>query len=148
MIQYNNISSNDYGIADVEYSYGNICNNTISYNSDSGITHATYSNVTINNNTISYNYYGISCMYSSTAIITYNNITFNTIGIENSYGSNETIHWNNIHNNTLWNITNLDNTIWIDAEYNYWGSDTPNGINGPVDYDPYVTEAIEEAGPD
>jgi parallel beta-helix repeat protein len=152
LIQYNNISGNNIGIADFEYSIGIIRNNTITNNNDTGILNIYNSNAIIDNNTISYNGNGIECIINSSAIITYNNITFNDNGTVSSSGSNATIHWNNIHNSTVWNITNSDSSIEINATNNYWGSDDPNviaaGIDGNVKWDDYETAPIDEAGPD
>ena len=56
-----------------------------------------------------------------------------------------------IHNNTGYGVRNVDPTIAINATSNYWGSpDEPEeGVDyeGLVDYDPWVTSPIEEAGP-
>jgi len=83
-------------------------------------------------------------------IITYNNITNNRIGID-CWWSNSTIHWNNIHNNTVYGVNNLNPSITINAENNYWGSpnEPQEGVDyeGLVDYDPWETAPIEEAGP-
>jgi parallel beta-helix repeat protein len=147
VIQYNDISYNYIeGIGNLLYSNTYIGNNTIIHNNITGIAETHYSNATIDNNTISHSYLGIGIGESS-PIITYNNITNNIIGIECVLGSNATVHWNNIHNNTQWNISNWDNTIWINATNNYWGGVPPNGINGQVIYVPYLSVPVEDAGP-
>jgi parallel beta-helix repeat protein len=147
IVQYNNISYNTEGIDAICYSDAFIGNNTITHNAGSGIRKMVCSNGTIDNNTISHNYYGIDIGESSPTI-TYNNITLNTIGIYCFYGSNATIHWNNI-NNTVFNLINVDPSINISAENNWWGSNPPDWskIQGEVDAVPWETEAIEEAGP-
>jgi parallel beta-helix repeat protein len=149
IFRYNDISFNREGLADINYSHAIILNNTILNNSYAGIVNMYCSNGTMNNNTISYNYYGISCLEYSSPIITYNNITFNDYGIDSSYGANASVHWNNIHNNTIYNITNADSSITINATDNYWGADPPNedGIDGQIIYEPYQTSPIDERGP-
>ncbi len=65
--------------------------------------------------------------------------------------SEPAIHWNNIHNNTYRGVLNSNETVTINATNNYWGSpsEPQEGVDyeGLVDYDPWETEPIEEAGP-
>jgi len=157
IIQYNDISYNNHeGIGNINYSTAFIGNNTITHNVADGIAEIYYSNATIDNNTISYNDVGIVCG-ETPQIITYNNITNNRIGID-CWWSNSTIHWNNIYNNTEYGVNNLNPSITINAENNWWGNSTgprhpsnPGGsgdrVSDYVDYDPWETAPIDEAGP-
>jgi parallel beta-helix repeat protein len=133
---------------------------------------------TISDNTANDYGGGIFCMDESSATISGNTITNNTAAlgsgifcwygsspnidsctISNNYGdgiycdqaTNPVINHNNIINNTGYGIKNVDSSVIIDAEYNWWGDSTGPGGAGPgtgdevsdyVDYEPWLFAPI------
>ena len=81
-------------------------------------------------------------------------------GVYSEAESSPLINYNNITSNTGYGVRNVDDTVIVNAENNWWGDPTGPGGAGPgagdsvsayVDYDPWVTEpfpwGIEEHEP-
>ncbi|MCK4614851.1 MAG: right-handed parallel beta-helix repeat-containing protein, partial [Thermoplasmata archaeon] len=66
-------------------------------------------------------------------------------GIHCVNGSNPVIHYNNIYNNSGFDILNDDDSVTIDAKYNWWGGADAK-INGKVDVSNPLT--VESTGSD
>jgi len=97
---------------------------------------------------------GIWCTNHSNPTIQGNIITFNIgYGIGCNYGSQPEIHQNDIYGQNNYGLCNEDDSVTVNATYNYWGSESgpalgfadavdPEEINGSVLFDPWLTESI------
>jgi parallel beta-helix repeat protein len=72
----------------------------------------------------------------------------NSDGIYCSFGSNPQIYYNDIFNNTGYGLMNMDSTVIVNADSNWWGHPSGPGGVGPgsgdevsewVDYEPWLT---------
>jgi parallel beta-helix repeat protein len=98
---------------------------------------------------------GIYCWLSSPIIDSCTISSNNGDGVYCDSLSNPIINHNNITDNADYGIQNVDSTIIINAEYNWWGDTSgPSGF-GPgigdevsqwVDYDPWLTEPVSGVG--
>jgi parallel beta-helix repeat protein len=159
-ITNNNISSNSRdGIYLDDSTYINISYNNISSNSYNGIFMTDGTSNDVYDNTIGWNSIaGINCTSDSVAAITYNDIDKNTWhGVWSEDGADPLVNYNNIRDNgggsggLGWGMKNVDSTIEIDGQNNYWNAaDGPGGV-GPgsgdkvslwVDYDPFSSVPI------
>ena len=119
----------------------NITQNKIQSNTYSGITLnlSDYSGVSILDNSVSANKNGFLVSSQAATQITNNSISFNEVGVLYSQG-NHTARWNDLYENELamdvvWGVS-----IYVNAEYNYWGHETgpfhltlnPDGQGNPV----------------
>ncbi len=163
IITNNSITFNTASISGAGIACGYYCSPTISYNiisentadsTGAGIACGYYSSPTITGNTISTNTTvfgrngGIGCKeYSSPTIdsCTISNNIGDGIGCRS--GSNPVINYCNITNNTRYGVQNLDSTLEVNAENNWWGDPSGPGGFGPgigdsvsqwVDYDPWL----------
>lgn len=96
----------------------------------------------------------IWCGNHSNPAIQGNIITFNIgYGIGCNYGSQPEIHQNDIYGQNNYGLCNEDDSVIVNATYNYWGSESgpalgladavdPEEINGSVLFDPWLTESI------
>jgi len=97
---------------------------------------------------------GIECWNNSSPTIDSCVIASNTgDGISCDSASNPVINWNNIFDNTGYGIRNLDATVIVNAENNWWGDASgPGGIGVGlgdevslyVDYEPWETKIVLE----
>jgi parallel beta-helix repeat protein len=106
-------------------------------------------NVTITGNSADYGG-GIRCMNSSPTINSCTITNNNGDGIYCSHSSSPFINDNNIMDNTGYGVHNIDPSVIINAEYNWWGDSTgpyhpitnPGGLGDSVsdyvDYDPWL----------
>jgi len=97
---------------------------------------------------------GIWCTNHSNPIIQGNIITFNIgYGIGCREGSQPEIHQDDVYGQNNYGLCNEDDSVTINATYNYWGSKSgpalgpadavdPEEINGSVLFDPWLTESI------
>ncbi|MDD3363841.1 MAG: right-handed parallel beta-helix repeat-containing protein, partial [Syntrophomonas sp.] len=134
-----------------------VTNSTISNGGDYGILIANSSEVhTVSNNTISSNgYYGINC-YNSSPVIQGNDIYSNNVGLYCASEANPVIggsvaNRNSIHNNSAYGVQNVNTSLRINAQYNWWGdasgpyhtttnsSGLGNKVGDYVDYSNYCT---------
>jgi len=176
-IQGNNISGNEEGIQ-CHTSNPIIQNNTIasnsggiSFNNSSGIMQGNtitkcgdgvvcwYSNPIIQGNSITDNTgTGVWCTNQSNPTIRGNTITLNDgAGIGCREGSQPEIHRNDIYSNYNLGLLNVDQSVIINATYNYWGSASGPALTDEVDavdpeevsqnvlYTPWLTEQILSA---
>jgi parallel beta-helix repeat protein len=117
LIQGNIIMSNGGGITLTEYCAGTIQGNSIVNNSGSGVA-----------------------LWDSGPLIQGNIVALNgEIGICCVINSLPEVHWNDIYDKP-WGVTNEDNSLTVNATYNYWGDGPSTSIN--VTYDPRLTESI------
>jgi len=139
-IQGNIISSNWEAIV-VENSNAGIQNNRIT-NNRIGIWIYQFSSPVIQgNNIISNIEIGIWCTNHSSPLIQGNILTFNGgYGIGCREESQPEIHKNDIYGNVNYGLCNEDESVIINATYNYWG-DGPTTF-GNVLYEPWLTESI------
>lgn len=162
-----NVANYGGGIGFYRYTEATITDNIITDNTANltggGIDCWMYSEGTISHNTITGNTAtlygaGINCMrYSSPIIDSCSIANNNGDGVFSDTGSTPEIHHCNIHGNTDYGVQNLDTTVIIDAEDNWWGDASgPSGF-GPgtgdlvsqwVDYDPWLTDSVEGVGVD
>jgi len=76
-------------------------------------------------------------------------ITENYRGIYANYQCNAFIYWNDIYSNASYELEGYQ-PLYIDAEYNWWGSNPPNSneihaSNGAsIDYDPWLSGQVTE----
>ncbi len=97
-------------------------------------------------------YYGLAAITTNSAspTVTYSSITDNYNGIVANGASNPVVNYCDIHHNTVWGINNVNKSFTINAENNWWGSNTgpthsgnPGGtgqaVTDGVDYLPYLT---------
>jgi parallel beta-helix repeat protein len=154
-LQRNNISSTREGYSIGIYVGGstnvNITDNNMVSNHDIGIK-VDQNNVDIviyDNTTISENDIGILC-YDSSPIILNNTIEDNEIGIRTKSGSTPEIRGNNIEGNIYFGVENVDSSVNVDAQNNWWGDATGPGGQGPgfgdevseyVDFIPWLTQS-------
>jgi len=113
-----------------------IMGNHIWYNAQGGISNLNDPSSILKDNSIKYN-------GGSTGIHLDNSspeITANTIfgdssdGIFCDNGSIPVLRYNNIYNNTGFAVNNVDGSVTIDAQYNYWGAPgDQDGFSGNVD---------------
>lgn len=97
---------------------------------------------------------GIYCWLSSPNIDSCTISSNNSDGVYCESSSNPVINYNDIVDNTGYGVLNVDSTVLINAEYNWWGDSTGPGGVGPgtgdevsdyVDYDPWLIEpGLEE----
>jgi len=97
---------------------------------------------------------GIWCTSHSNPTIQGNLITFNGgFGIGCREGSQPKIHQNDIYGQNNYGLCNEDDSVTVNATYNYWGSESgpalgqadaadPEEINGTVLFNPWLTESI------
>lgn len=148
-IEYNTITGNvaelqgggirchDHSSPTIE---GNWITGNLAFATGGGILCDTYSSPAIRANTISGNASawggGIHCGYYSSPMIERNAITENSAdssgsGVICSDFSSPTINYNCIHGNAGCAITNVDISMAIDVEYNWWGhASGPGGMCG------------------
>ncbi len=112
----------------------------------------------ISRNTISMNFTkaGIGCRGAGTIHIDSCTISKNEqYGVWCDSAANPEIHYCNIYDHTDYGVINLDSTVIVDAEDNWWGDATGPGGYGPgsgdsvsqwVDYDPWLTDSVEWLG--
>ncbi len=162
-ITNNNISGNTAsagaGIASYQWSAPLIKNNNIIGNharvAGGGIDNYGNSSARICDNIISDNTAdslglgaGICCWNNAVPFIDSCDITFNNgDGITCHYSSSPEIHYNDIYGNSNYGIRNLDSTVIVDAENNWWGDSTgpyhpdsnPGGLGDTVsDYVDFI----------
>ncbi len=92
----------------------------------------------VKGNGTSGNYHGIYC-YNSSPQIRHCNILNNTdAGVYTQYQSNPVIDSCHIYGNTNYGVNNVDVSLTLNAQYNWWGDSTgPNDPStGPPDYNP------------
>jgi parallel beta-helix repeat protein len=179
-ISHNLISNNSIGIylTEIGTTTKSVCYNEIKDNSTYGIylnnsSNFIGSNIIQNNgpygiccyrsspsiygNTITdHSSAGIYCNYYSPVYLSYystgpggNLITENYRGIYANYQCNAFIYWNDIYSNTSYELEGYQ-PLYIDAEYNWWGSNPPNSneihaSNGAsIDYDPWLSGQVTE----
>jgi parallel beta-helix repeat protein len=97
---------------------------------------------------------GIWCTNHSNPTIQGNIITFNIeCGISCREGSKPEIHQNDIYGQNNYGLCNEDDSVTVNATYNYWGSESgpalglpdavdPEEVNGSVLFNPWLTESI------
>jgi hypothetical protein len=120
----------------------NITENKVQSNTYSGITLnlTDYSGVSILNNSVSANKNGFIVSSQAPTQITNNSISYNDVGVLYSQGSSHTAHWNDLYENELAMDVTWGISVYVNAEYNYWGHETgpfhatlnPNGQGNPV----------------
>jgi hypothetical protein len=140
---------------DIQESRTRVYGNRIYWNKENGIGIWNSNENDIFSNTIWYNCRGIKMVYSHTYgggnSIKYNRCTSTGIHLDHSSGefigntiegdegdaircengSNPTINWNNIYNNTGYGLNNLDPSVTINAQNNWWGGPSGPGGAGP-----------------
>lgn len=162
----NTIDENDAayggGISSVSYSTANIVNNAITNNTASadggGLDCWMYFDGVIRHNIITGNTSalygaGISCVHHASPTIDSCTISNNNgDGITCDNVSLPVINYNDIYNNSFCGIRNIDSTVIVDAEYNWWGDATgpchpdsnPGGLGDTVsdyvDFIPWLTQ--------
>ncbi len=160
-----NVATYGGGIGFYRYTEATITDNIITDNTANltggGIDCWMFSEGTIRHNTITGNTTpvygaGINCMRYSSPIIDSCSISNNNgDGVLCDTGSTPEIHYCNIHGNTDYGVQNLDMTVTVDAENNWWGDPSGPGGFGPgsgdlvsqwVDYDPWLTDSVEGVG--
>jgi len=163
IIMRNSAGDNGGGIYCRENSAPIIIGNRIEYNTaentrGGGIS-CNYSSPFIKENVISGNKGliagGISCQGSSPMIDSCT-ISYNTGGgVYCDEGSQPELHFCDIYGNFYYGVENVDSTVIINAEYNWWGDKTgpyhpetnPNGRGDPVsdwvDYEPWLGSQVE-----
>jgi len=154
-IEGNFFSNNSQGIS-CGFSSGVIRGNTFT-NSGNSID-LYWSSPIIQGNIITTNTgTGVWCMNHSNPAIQGNIITFNIgYGIGCNYGSQPEIHQNDIYGQNNYGLCNEDDSVTVNATYNYWGSESgpalgqadavdPEEINGSVLFNPWLTESIFSA---
>jgi len=142
-IQDNTIKANEDGIlltGNVAIT-ANINQNKMQSNTQSGIyiDVNNYGNIAILYNTLSANSKGFYVSGRTSTQITNNSISYNTVGIYYKNASH-TARWNDIYGNDLGMNVASDDTVTVDAEYNYWGDESgpyhaalnPAGKGNPV----------------
>jgi parallel beta-helix repeat protein len=153
VIENNTITANAGGISCAERSNATIRGNTITSNGDAIVCYL--SSPLIQGNDITDNTgTGIWCTNQSNPTIQGNMITFNGgYGIGSREGSQPEIHQNDIYGQNNYGLCNVDDSITVNAAYNYWGSESgpalgfadavdPEEINGSVLFNPWLTESI------
>ncbi len=97
---------------------------------------------------------GVWCVNHSNPAIQGNIITFNGgYGIGCNYGSQPEIHQNDVYGQNNYGLCNEDESVTVNATYNYWGSESgpalgfadavdPEEVNGSVLFNPWLTESI------
>jgi len=152
-IQSNTIGTNENGV----FLTGNstitasITRNTVLSNTESGIylDMNNYANIVILYNVLSANDNGFYVSGRTSTQITNNSISYNTVGIYYKNASH-TAHWNDIYGNDLGMDVASNNTVTVDAEYNYWGDESgpyhislnPAGKGNPVGGNGYSLDFI------
>lgn len=102
-------------------------------------------------------YYGILCLDQSTPYVRWCTINGHNIGVHcegNSFpdlGTGNDSGYNSIlMDNSYWVVNANDVGGYVMAEYNWWGTEKPDGNSekfaGLVDYNPWLTEAPEGEG--
>jgi len=126
-IQNNTINANKNGVCLIGNSTitANINQNILKSNTQSGIylDVTDYSNIVIRYNNLSANDNGFYVAGLTSTQITNNSISFNTVGIYYRDASH-TAHWNDIYSNDLGIDVASNDTVTVDAEYNYWGDES------------------------
>jgi parallel beta-helix repeat protein len=152
-----NFISTQKGGSDIGYRFsgGVIRGNTFT-SSDANCIDLYWSSPIIQGNNLTNNTgTGIWCTYRSNPTIQGNIITFNggyAIGCDG--GSRPEIHQNDIYGQNNYGLCNEDDSVTVNATYNYWGSENgpalgperdavdPEEINGSVLFNPWLTESI------
>jgi parallel beta-helix repeat protein len=153
VIQNNVITANGGGISCAEHSDATIRGNTMTSHVDAIVCYL--SSPLIQGNDITGNTgTGIWCTNHSNPTIQGNMITFNDgYGIGSREGSQPEIHQNDIYGQNNYGLCNEDDSVTVNATYNYWGSESgpalgqadavdPEEINGTVLFNPWLTESI------
>jgi len=128
-----------------------IVGNDVGWCSVGGGISCWYSSPTISGNNIYSNFAqfggGINCTYSSPLIDSGAIANNNGDGVYCEYESNPVINYNHITDNTGYGVRNVDSTVIIDGQHNWWGDPSGPGGVGPgmgdevsewVDYDPWL----------
>lgn len=138
--------------------FGNTISLNVATQAGGGIT-CWRSSANITYNTITRNIAGdhgggIYCWLSSPSIDSCTISSNNGDGVYCESSSDPVISYNDIVDNTGYGVLNVDSTVMINAEYNWWGDSTGPGGVGPgtgdevsewVDYDPWLTQpGLEE----
>lgn len=95
---------------------------------------------------------GISCFIDASPYIDSCTISNNNRdGVYSAWHSTPVLNYNNINDNSGYGVINVDSSIIIDAENNWWGDASGPGGFGPgtgdsvsqyVDYEPWLTEPV------
>lgn len=99
---------------------------------------------------IRYAYYGAVITETASPTISYSILKDNRKGLVSNGASNPSINWSDIYDNTVIGVENNGVVDPINAENNWWGSNTgpthasnPGGtgqsVSNKVDYDPFLT---------
>ena len=108
-------------------------------------------NNTITGNTTNMYGGGIFCHYSSAIIDSCTISNNNGDGVYCEMESSPVIHYCNITDNTGYGVRNVDSSVTVNAEYNWWGDSTGPGGVGPgtgdevseyVDYEPWLFASV------
>ncbi|GBC71834.1 hypothetical protein HRbin02_01622 [Candidatus Calditenuaceae archaeon HR02] len=134
----------------------NTCNGiaTVSIATNNAAAYTTIKGNTVKNNLG----IGIAADRTPSALVGFNEVTENEIGLKYNSDSEKGLpatgtkfRCNDVYGNEIYDAQNIatDNSI-MDAEFNWWGSNTgpdPSKISGSVDYVPWLTAPKEEGCP-